>query len=165
MAPDSDLQLQMVIKALNQQVAPALKPEEKVAAEQLHLSVATLGLLRQQLPMTRRFIRALCGDALNLAAKLAEAVPADSLSAPRAALETALADPAMENQEIEEARAALHAAISTLIEGLDESLRPAVRAIVLDAEALPVERQRAWYLGSGFEPDPGRIRPIAELIA
>ncbi|WP_374413741.1 hypothetical protein [Novosphingobium colocasiae] len=164
MVPDSDLQLQMVIKALQEAVAPGLKPDEKIAAEQLHLSIATLGMVRQHLPITRRFIRAMSRDALDLAARLGAVVAAESLNAPTAALEAALADPAIENQDIEEARAALHGAISALIDGLDAADRPAVRSIVVDAMALPIERQRAWFLGSGFEADPGTIRPIAELI-
>ncbi|GGY90163.1 hypothetical protein ACFSTD_19890 [Novosphingobium colocasiae] len=164
MVPDSDLQLQMVIKALQEAVAPGLKLDEKIAAEQLHLSIATLGMVRQHLPITRRFIRAMSRDALDLAARLDAVVATETLKAPTAALEAALADPAIENQDIEEARAALHGAISALIDGLDAADRPAVRAIVVDAMALPIERQRAWFLGSGFEADPGIIRQIGELI-
>ena len=75
MVPDPDLQLQVVIKALSETIAPAVRSDEKVAQEQLHLSIATLGILRQQLPMTRRYLRRLADDAIALADRLAVQIP------------------------------------------------------------------------------------------
>ena len=43
MVPDADLQLSVVIKALSEVVAPAVDPANRLAVEQLHLSIATIG--------------------------------------------------------------------------------------------------------------------------
>lgn len=164
MVPDSDLQLQVVIKALREAVGPAIRADEKVAQEQLQLSLATLGVLRSQLPMTRRFIRALSHDALDLAGKLGALASSQTLSAPREALEAALADPARENHEIEAARGALMDSTCALIETLGPDLADQARRVVIDASALPIERQRAWFIGSAFEPAPDKVRPIETLL-
>ena len=96
MVPDPDLQLKMVIKALSETVTPAVDPNNKVAQEQLHLAVATLGVLRSRLPMTRRYYRALAQDAIALARELEKATGASKpLGAAIDAVSNALADPAL----------------------------------------------------------------------
>lgn len=165
MVPDPGLQLQVVIKALGETVAPVIPANEKVAQEQLHLAMATLGILRSHLPMSRRFLRSLSRDAVNMADQLSEIVPSQGLAGPRAGLEAALADPGLEDHELEKARAELMEATCALLEGLEPEHREAARKVVIAASALPIERQRAWFIGSGFEPVPGKIRPISELIS
>lgn len=164
MVPDPDLQLQIVIKALGESVLPAILPGEKVAHEQLHLAMATLGILRGHLPMTRRFLRGLSRDSIDLAEALSRLTASQALSGPRTALEAALADPALENHEIEAARSQLMESICALLESIEPDLAAQARRIVLEASALPIERQRAWFIGSGFESAPGNIRPIATLL-
>src|SRR3546814_20887185 len=67
MVPSVDLQLQAAIKALSDTVGPAVDPADKVASEQLHLVIATLGMVRERLPAQRRFIRRLLDDAVAIA--------------------------------------------------------------------------------------------------
>src|SRR3546814_6371792 len=67
MVPSFDLQLQAAIKALSDTVGPAVDPADKVASEQLHLVIATLGMVRERLPAQRRFIRRLLEDAVAIA--------------------------------------------------------------------------------------------------
>src|SRR3546814_16465351 len=51
MIPDLDLQLQVVIKALQDTVMPAVDPAHRMAIEQLGLSIATLSMVRERLPL------------------------------------------------------------------------------------------------------------------
>lgn len=165
MVPDPDLQLKMVIKALSETVTPAVDPNNKVAQEQLHLSVATLGVLRSRLPMTRRYYRALAQDAVDLAQQLEQATGASSaLGAAVDAVSNALADPALENEEIELARGQLHEAITQHLDQIDENLKASARDIVMEGSLNSIERQRAWFVGSGFEPNADRIPAIESVI-
>jgi hypothetical protein len=168
MVPDADLQLQVVIKALGETIAPAVNPANQVAVEQLHLSLGTLKMLRAQLPMTRRFLRALLGDAIALAERLGESVDAagrESLQAGVAAARAILADPAVENEEIESARSELTDRTVKLLSAADDATRSRLDPVVLEMSKHAIERSRAWFAGSGFEPVSAEIRPISELIS
>src|SRR3546814_16452109 len=51
MIPDLVLQLQVGIKALKDTVMPAVDPAHRMAIEQLGLSIATLSMVRERLPL------------------------------------------------------------------------------------------------------------------
>ncbi len=165
MVPDPDLQLQMVIKALSETVSTAVDPDNKVAQEQLHLSIATLGMMRSRLPMTRRFYRALAQDALTLAKDLEEKTgQSGTLTQAMNDVGQALTDPGIENEAIEQSRARLHEAITDHLAQIDKSLGTVARDIVMQGSLGSIERQRAWFVESGFEPNADRIPAISELI-
>lgn len=167
MVPDADLQLQVVIKALSEAVAPAVDPTNKVAAEQLHLSIATLGMLRGQLPMARRFARALLERAIELAEALGEAGKGagEARAAALRSARTALADPAAEIVEIEATRAELNQQMVALIDTIPAEARDRVDALVLEQSKAQIDLFRAWFVGSGFEPEASSIKPISDLIS
>lgn len=164
MAPDADLQLNAVIKALTEAVTPAVDPSNDVAQEQMHLSIATLGLLRDRLPMTRRFYRALAQDSLDMADLVSKHGQSAELDAAKTAMLSALNDPAIENDEIENVRSDLIARTTDVIAGLDDATRKSLEGPLIDASAKPIERERAWFIGSGFEPNADRIPAIETLI-
>ena len=168
MVPSADLQLQVVIKALGEAIAPAVDPANKVAIEQLHLSIATLSMLRTQLPMTRRFLRAVMADAIDLGEALCRATDADARRSLEEGLEAAravLSDPAAENEKIESARADLTDRTVKLIASAERETQSRFEKLVLDLSGRSLERFRAWFSTSGFEPVSAHIRPISELIA
>jgi len=76
MIPDADLQLSVVIKALRDVVAQAVDPGNRVAAEQLQLSIATLGLLKARLPLLHQCARRELANAISLGEALAAAADA-----------------------------------------------------------------------------------------
>lgn len=165
MVPDADLQLKATMKALAETVTPAVDPENKVAQEQLHLAIATLHILQDQLPRSRRFYRAISGDTLNLCEAICAAIGSRTqIDAARSALVAALEDPALENYEIERMNGELSLALAQCIESLDACEREKIDGIVLEGTALPIERKRAWFIGSGFEPNAASLRQIDELI-
>ena len=171
MVPDFDLQLQAAIKALRDTVAPAVDPANKVAIEQLHLSIATIAMVRDRLPLARRFARRRLEDALDLARAVAAAARTDA-AIDLAGLDTAvaagpalLADATAEIEHYEAANAAVTGATLAVINAAQTSAATGtIDVAVLKASAPAFERSRAWFLSAGFEPDPAAIRPLTTLL-
>lgn len=169
MVPNLDLQLQVAIKALTDVVSPAVSPSNKMATEQLGLTIATLQMVRDRLPISRRFARRSLEDALVLA----EAVLAtdDGIGGDRALaslvadVRVALEDPTCETDELEHLLAGINAGTCAVIAAAQDT--PASRKIeiaVLNLSAGRIERGRSWCLPAGFEPNPEQIPPISSLI-
>lgn len=172
MVPDFDLQLQAAIKALRETVAPAVDPANKVAMEQLHLSIATIAMVRDRLPLARRFARRQLEDTLDLARAVATAARADTaidlagLDAAVAAGPALLADADADTEDFEATNATVTGATLTVINAAQTSAAiGAIDAAVLKASAPVFERARAWFLSAGFEPDPTAIRPLTALLS
>jgi hypothetical protein len=161
MVPDADLQLAVAIKALTEVVAPAIDPADRLAIEQLHLSIATIGLVRNGLALQHRRARRELANAIDLAEAVATAgAPAPaSLNEAHGALEDATRD-----------EAALDAVRRELLEQIEASVAstagmPAeqnvARAVVAGSRA-QFDLARAWCQPAGFEVKPGL--PSLELL-
>lgn|SRR3546814_284103 len=164
MVPSVDLQLQAAIKALSDTVGPAVDPADKVASEQLHLVIATLGMVRERLPAQRRFIRRLLEDAVAIAGAVNASEQDDGLAEAVVVARAALADPEMEAHELETVRANLTNLTANLIaaaggEGLDR-----FGLAVARGSKMPLDRLRAWSIMSGFEPNPSTVPALNTLI-
>jgi len=171
MVPDLDLQLQVAIKALTDAIAPAIDPANKVAAEQLHLTVATLTMVRDRLPIARRFTRRQLEDDLAMLDSLRALVTSGDPSRAAALGDAAerarslLADPQTDTAELETYRGILAEITVSAIEELQAGpAAPAVERIVLDATRRSIERRRAWCIPAGFEPYPANVPAIETLI-
>jgi len=173
MVPDLDLQLQVAIKALTDNVMPAVDPANKMAVEQLHLTVATLTMVRSRLPIARRFTRRSLEDDIAMLRSLRDLIPAaDTASGHADALagaiergRTLLADPEADTDALEDYRTILAEITVSAIKMLQNGpATAAVESLVLDATRRSIERRRAWCLPSGFEPYPSRIPAIETLI-
>jgi hypothetical protein len=162
MVPDIDLQLRVVIKALRDVVLPAVDSGNRLAVEQLHLSIATLGMVEARLPLAGRRVRAELANAIALA----EAADAAALAAPLFAAKAALEDPRADGRDLEMHKARLLTGVSTLV---DEAPGNGARAdslarAVVAASKPQFDLIRAWCLPAGFEPDPGEVAPIEGLL-
>ena len=167
MVPDIDLQLQAAIKALTDTVMPAVDPGDKMAVEQLGLAIATLGIVRQHLPLARRLARRALAHAVGMAAELASVggENAAALVSPIAAAEAALADPEADVADIDGARGILNEAICAVVDGAsDGPAARAVEAVVIRRSRETTELARAWCLPAGFEPYPERLPSIESLL-
>jgi len=171
MVPDLDLQLQAGIKALIDAVTPAVDPNDKVAVEQLHLAIATFSMVRDRLPLARRYARRQLEDAIELADSVRLAGKADSLlsfaASDRsvAAARLALNDAESDTRDIETVHNKLVDETVVVISCAQAGpAATAVDAAVLRCSARPIERGRAWFLPSGFEPNPDAIRPLSGLL-
>lgn len=169
MIPDIDLQLQVSIKSLVDTIAPAVDPSNKMAVEQLSLTIATLTMVRNRLPLSRRLARATLADAVNLAEAiidpLEDAEDKKLLSGLTQRCKSVLADPALDAQDLSYVVGEINAAISGIIDKVQQSpARVAIEAIVLQRSATRIQLGRAWCLPAGFEASPQSIPSIEELV-
>lgn len=156
MIPEIDVQLAAVAKALADNVMPALDPANPMAVEQLHLALATLGIVRQRLPDLHAYLRLDLTEAIALARRIGADVGAG---------EAVLASPESSPQRIEAEVRTLKEAITARIDTArgtpDEG---GVATAVLDAADPAILRWRAWASGMGFEPDPAAVPPLSNLL-
>ena len=165
MVPDLDLQLQTAIKALGDNIKPAVDPDDKVAVEQLGIVMATLAMVRERLPSERRFIRRVLGDEIGVAVDVGaavgnEAVFTDDIAAAR----RALADPELDTAELENIRSALTSRTVSVIAEAGAAGLDALTPVLLKGAKPPLERLRAWCIPSGFEPYASEIKALDSLI-
>jgi hypothetical protein len=171
MVPDLDLQLQVAIKALVDNIVPAVDPANKVAVEQLYLTVATLTMVRNRVPLARRFTRRLLEDDLLMAEAVRELIASSDITGAAALAQAvargrdALADPEMDTHELENVRAHLTGTtVSAIVAAQGGAAAAALEKLVLNVANRPLARHRAWCLPAGFEPDPSQIEPIETLL-
>lgn len=159
MIPEIDVQLAAVVKSLADNVMPAVDPANAMAAEQLHLALATLAIVRQRLPDLHAYLRRDLADNIVLAKETG--------SHPRAIAESeAVLASATSSPHVIEAQArALKEAIAAAIDAARGTPAEAdIAAAVLAAQEPMILRMRAWAIGMGFEPDPARIPDLSELL-
>jgi hypothetical protein len=163
MVPDTDLQLSVVIKALETAVIPALDPSNRLAMEQCHLAVATLGFIRLRLPLTRRMQRKELSDNLALAESLRDSSKADDMGSQIDGGRAALADADMDTSDLAMLNSQLLCAITSVVETAQGDREIALT--VITAMKDQAQRARAWYLPGGFEPEPALIPAIETLLS
>lgn len=173
-----ELQLESMMKAMEDIVLPAVDPDNRLAQEQARLVIATLRLVAQRGPLAWHFERDELARYVALAKQLDEranagdakdgAVLDDLRAATRHGadvLDRARAAPA----ELEQASYVLRARVGALVEwareNADGDQYAQVARAVLDNAEVELERERALVIDIGFEPDPEDLpRPIAEQL-
>ncbi len=168
-----DIQIQVILKALNDVILPAVDADNKLAQEQTRLAIGTLQLMAKRLPIAYRYDRdeldryvALSRDLIAQVGKQAGGAALTSLEALSAhgadVLDRARADPA----EMEKAIFDLRAVVGALIEGVhssgDATTQAAVRKLVLAASRVELLRERALVVDMGWETDPRTHAPPIE---
>jgi hypothetical protein len=159
MVPDIDLQLQVVIKALESSILPALDAANPQAAEQCQLALATLAFVRQRLPLHRRLVRKELADNLALAQSLCGA---HDFTASTDCARSALEDAELDSAELAEVNATLLAELSAAVEASAGDREVAQRVIAAYKDR--GERARAWFLPAGFELDEASIPTLNSLL-
>jgi len=173
-----DIQLQTMIKAMVDTVAPAVDPLDPLAQEQARLVIGTLMLMAEQLPLQYRFdvddLTRMVGFADDLGARLqkcsgpvADAVSA--LTASAAAGRMLLSRPTVDATDIVTAARAIRTAADHVVDVvfIDDGAwahRSEVRRVVLDRSREEILRDRAWTRSQGFEPDAESIPTIESLL-
>lgn len=170
MIPEIDTQLAAVLKSLTDNVLPAVDGNNPLAAQQIQLCLATLGLVKAHLPELHRYLRrdlethvVLAGELKQLADKAG--VTTDFVLHAIEASTRTLANPEMGATEIEQQARRLKEAIVELIAATrGTSAERDVAATIVKAEDIVILRSRAWSIGMGFEPDPTQIPPLNQLL-
>ncbi len=167
MLPDCDLQLRVVIKALQDVVVPAVDPANQLAVEQIRLSLATLEMVRSRVPLVDKCARKELANAVEMAAALCDAGrgnEADDLRRLIGEAQQALGVVDPSRSDLVRIRTALLGAVSTMIDDADASDVGQLSRIGLAKAKAQVELQRSWCTPSGFEPDPSAIPAIEDLL-
>lgn len=172
----ASLQIQSMLRALNDVVAPAVDPANGPAREQMQLTIGMLTLMAQQLPVQFRFdcdelarwltVSHELRDRVHQGADTQASLAALARHADAAAdtLERARATPDDVHQCVRELRAAIGELVTPAYHDGDADERKVIADIVLDASRQQLLRDRAWLLMQGWEPDPEAIPPIADLL-
>jgi hypothetical protein len=164
MIQSADVQLQVVLRALSDVVAPALASAEKHIVEQLHLSMATIGFVKTRLPDMRRFFRMELRAYRDLASEVANIAGADApaLNADIRALveqaQAALDDPEKDTADYEIITRSLREAVTALATAVaDAPSRRAVHQTILERHGSIADQARVWCLPFGFELEPDKL--------
>lgn len=164
MIPETDVQLGAVGKSLADNVLPVVMASgDAMAIEQLQLCLATLGIVRQRLPDLHAALRCDLGDTLDLLKSISTGDQADSDLI--GASEDMLAASRNSPQDIEQQVRAVKARIAGLLEGARGTPQQAkIASAIMAAQPAMTERQRAWAIPMGFEPDPSQVTDLKQLL-
>lgn len=161
MIQSPDIQLQVVLRALSDVVAPALGGAEKHVIEQFHLSLATLQFLKTRMPDQRRFQRMELRAYMELAtgvADIADDAPTSDLRARVALAQEVLDDPEKDIADFEAANRGLREAITALSNAVTGTpSQKAVNALILERHGAIADQARVWCLPFGFELEPEKL--------
>jgi hypothetical protein len=166
MIPNIDLQLSAVIKALRDVVAPATDPNNKLAMEQLHLSIATLQLVQTWVPMEHRRARQELSNAMNLGQMVGEAGAKASLGSILGCACEILDDTSADTATLDGIRLLLlsnvEAAVAEASSGASET---AIARAVIAGSRPQLDLARAFCRPAGFDgPADGSPTP-AQLLS
>jgi hypothetical protein len=165
------IQIQSVIKALKEVVIPAVDPKNKLALEQVQLSIGLLALMAQQLPVQFQFDCEELGRLITLSGDLSASAPgatSEALAAAAADAARTLQAATVSPADIENAVRALREKSGALISEVFEHGTPAsqskVSALTLTMSKDQLLRERAMVLMQGWEVDPKSVPPLAQLL-
>jgi len=162
MIPDIEVQLQVAIKSLKDNVAPAVDKQNSLAQEQMHLSLATIEIALKHLPLVHGYVRKDIGEHIAIAKKLTDVCSREEdkslLRQGIAAAESALNNPELGFVQLQAAARELREKIGiTIIECSATADAPAVEKTVLDMCGTTMGIARAWTKPHGFEPNPADV--------
>lgn len=171
------LQIQTIIKAMMEDVIPALDQSNQLAMQSAQLTIGTLTLLAQHLPLEYRFDCDELARLVDCAQALADQAQgktrtqaavealAQAQQAGAQVLERARAEP----DEIVQAVRALRSATAQTVRAVHAegsgTVQAQVAATVMAMSKAQLLRDRSWLLMQGWEPDPTRVPAIDTLLA
>ena len=168
MVPDTVLRLASIRKALDEIVRPALAEDVGFAQEQLALILKSIDLVREQIPheyalhahdahAAARFARELAGQLPGAAGALEAAANAAEALAP-----ATLPDLTGLAAAVRTLRGTIEEAISAA--GADPATLARIGPVVLKHSETQNLIERRWVMATGFDPSPGTVPPLAELL-
>jgi hypothetical protein len=152
MTPDIDERLSSVIRALTDVILPSLPPEAGLAAEQAHLSIGHLQIIRAQMDAAPGYEAEELADARTLGASLTRGISGGPATTKALA---GIADALKGDGNVRDARRAIHASIAALIRAVSEDgdagARQSVSATILTDQKARVMKDRKWFAPFGFD--------------
>ncbi|MGQ0620383.1 MAG: hypothetical protein ACT4QA_10775 [Panacagrimonas sp.] len=171
------LQIQTIIKAMMEDVLPALDQTNQLAMQSAQLTIGTLHLISQHLPLEYRYdcdelarllataetLRGQAKDGEKTRAALADLDEAGRVGAD--VLNRARAEPSEILGAVHGLRAATAETVRAVYAEGSESAQAAVEKTVLAMSKEQLLRDRSWLLTQGWEPDPRAVPAIDTLLA
>jgi hypothetical protein len=167
-----EISIHAMIKSLTDAVLPAVDPSNKLAVEQLQLTIGLLSMMEQRLPLEFKFdcdeLRRLLAFADELkthtAGNAAFAEFSASADAGADVLRRAQADPAEVLAAVRRLRASGGALAAAAYREGGSATRAAIMKSVLSMSGEQLLRDRAWVSPQGWEPRPQDVPPITDLL-
>lgn len=167
------LQIQTVIKAMMEDVIPAMDQTNQLAMQSAQLTIGTLMLISQHLPLEYRYdcdeLARLLATAKTLVSQASGLAAAGELAAARSAgadvLERARAEPSEILDAIRSLRAATADTVRAVYAEGSDSVQASVEKTVLAMSKEQLLRDRSWLLMQGWEPNPALVPAIDSLLA
>ena len=170
MTPDIELQLQVIIKSLKDNVAPAIAKDNQLAQEQMHLSVAALQFTLEHLPFVHAYLQMDIENTIQLATRLSNLCGnpewQKKLTDAIATANWALSNPKKGFTELQQDSRALRDVVCDVIRQAsdgDNALK--IHELVLNQTAASLKMGRAWNKPNGFEPDPDSVPSLETLFS
>lgn len=171
-----DIQLRAMIKSLSDAVMPAVDPNNKLAVEQLQLTIGLLAMMEQRMPLQFRFdcdeLERLLGFANELGQQPGGKDASAALTEVAAAAESgsdvlgrAKADPAELLETVRRLRATCGKAVDAIYREGDAASRDLLKKTVLSISGEQLLRDRSWVSTQGWEPHPESIPPVEQLLS
>jgi hypothetical protein len=165
--------LRAVVRALSDVVSPAVDPGASLATEQMRLSIDYIEFVIGRLEFLHDRELFELGHHLEMAKAVQEII--EPLAVPEVvalakAIEKglqALSDPATPTRRMKSVSAALATAIVAIVRKaptFDQTVRTNIERSVVRAGQSQIAFERSWYLPLGFDPDPGGVRPLQEVM-
>jgi hypothetical protein len=171
-----EFQIQTIIKAMIEDVMPALDSTNQLAVQSAQLTIGTLTMIAQHLPLQYRFDCVELGRLVGLAealsgqasggARTKEAVTALQKAgrAGSEVLDRARAEPGELLEAIRSLRDAASIVVRSVYSEGPEASQAAVGKTVLSMSQQQLLVDRSWLLMQGWEPDPGSIPAVETLL-
>jgi hypothetical protein len=152
MTPSIDERLASVIRALTDVILPSLTPEAALAAEQAHLSIGQLQIIRAQIDAAPAFEAEELEDARSLAAALAGSISGGpATAAALAGIGSALAG----TGSVREARTAINGSVAVLVRAVatdgDKGMRERLSETIVALQQPRIAKDRQWFAPFGFD--------------
>lgn len=167
------LQIQTVIKAMMEDVIPAMDQSNQLAMQSAQLTIGTLMLISLHLPLEYRYdcdeLARLLATAKTLSAQAAGLAASTTLSEASTVAADVLDRARAEPSEIVDAIRSLRAATADTVRAVyaqgSDSLQNEVEKTVLALSKEQLLRDRAWLLMQGWEPNPAAVPALDTLLA
>jgi hypothetical protein len=167
------LQIQTIIKAMTEDVIPALDRTNQLAMQSAQLTVGMLALMAQHLPLEYRYDCDELARLIECAKALIVQLPSGTAAAQLKeagnigdeVLSRARAEPEEIVHAVRRLRTASAKAIASVYEGGDSAAKEVVAKTVLSMSKQQLLRDRSWLLLQGWEPNPKSVPAIADLLA
>jgi hypothetical protein len=171
MKPDLDLQLQVVLRSLQEVVMPAIDPENKPANEQIGVCLHNLNIVRSRIPYQRRFVRAELRDSIGFIEQII-AVLKDSEQELQQQLKNVVSEAAAALADADIDTAELSDLVSSLRTLTSQSLQQlashpdygVIERLGIELSEIQLSKARAWFINCGIESAPEQLPSLDDAI-